>query len=107
MSPEEEYQLQIREYGYLADPAQASAIAGLDALYHRLTGRTKQPIGVFKTLGINLGLLSPSLIPGCYLWGGVGRGKTWLMDLFFENLPMTEKYRIHFHQFILMVTDEL
>ena len=44
---------------------------------------------------------------GLYLWGGVGRGKTWLMDMFFESLPFPEKRRRHFHRFIHDVHTEL
>jgi len=44
---------------------------------------------------------------GLYLWGGVGRGKTWLMDMFFESLPFPEKRRRHFHRFMHDVHTEL
>jgi cell division protein ZapE len=40
---------------------------------------------------------------GLYMWGGVGRGKTWMMDLFFDSLPFEEKQRIHFHRFMARV----
>jgi cell division protein ZapE len=40
------------------------------------------------------------LIPGLYFWGGVGRGKTFLMDLFFDSLPFEQKSRMHFHRFM-------
>ena len=41
------------------------------------------------------------------MWGGVGRGKTWLMDLFFHSLPFKDKQRSHFHRFMQFVHDEL
>lgn len=44
---------------------------------------------------------------GLYLWGGVGRGKTWLMDLFFHSLPFKDKQRSHFHRFMQSIHDEL
>ena len=49
----------------------------------------------------------PPAVPGLYLWGGVGRGKTFLMDWFFETLPITEKRRLHFHHFMLQVHDAM
>ena len=45
--------------------------------------------------------------PGLYLWGGVGRGKTFLMDWFFETLPIPDKRRLHFHHFMLQVHDAM
>ncbi len=42
-----------------------------------------------------------------YIWGGVGRGKTWLMDLFYQSLPGERKQRLHFHRFMLRVHEEL
>ena len=41
------------------------------------------------------------------MWGGVGRGKTWLMDMFYQSLPGTRKQRLHFHRFMLRVHEEL
>lgn len=46
-------------------------------------------------------------VRGLYVWGGVGRGKTHIVDLFFENLPMEEKLRLHFHRFMVLVHREL
>ena len=46
-------------------------------------------------------------VKGLYLWGGVGRGKTYLVDLFFRNLPLRSKKRIHFHRFMRQVHQQL
>lgn len=46
-------------------------------------------------------------VQGLYMWGGVGRGKTWLMDMFFHSLPGERKLRLHFHRFMLRVQEEL
>lgn len=107
MTLREQYQSLIRESAYQADPAQALAIERLDQLQCELMAKYQKPVGVLKRLAIKLGFNSKPAIKGIYLWGGVGRGKTWLMDLFFENLPITEKFRIHFHQFMQLVIDEL
>jgi len=46
-------------------------------------------------------------VKGLYMWGGVGRGKTWLLDLFFQALPSERKLRLHFHYFMLRMHQEL
>lgn len=46
-------------------------------------------------------------VRGLYMWGGVGRGKTWLMDLFYQSLPGERKQRLHFHRFMMRVHEEL
>lgn len=102
-----QYQFQIRESGYQTDPAQALAANKLDHLQRQLIDKYQTPAGILKQLTIKLGFNSKPDIKGIYLWGGVGRGKTWLMDLFFESLPVNEKFRIHFHQFMQLVGDEL
>ena len=50
---------------------------------------------------------TPPLVKGLYFWGGVGRGKTFLMDLFYEELPIKEKRRLHFHRFMREVHRKL
>lgn len=52
---------------------------------------------------------SNSKVPvrGLYMWGGVGRGKTWIMDLFFQSMPGNRKLRLHFHRFMMYVHQEL
>lgn len=107
MTPGEQHQLQIREHGYQADPPQALAIDQLDELHHKLIDKDQKRSSVITRLLIKLGLKHKPVTKGIYLWGSVGRGKTWLMDLFFENLPITDKFRIHFHQFMQVVIDEL
>ena len=77
------------------------AVAALDVLYHFLLKRP--PLPAWRRL---LGRSQPPL-KGLYLWGAVGRGKTWLMDCFFECLPFQEKQRLHFHRFMQMVHAQL
>src|SRR5690242_631788 len=73
-----------------SDPAQAKAVAALDRL-----------AGGFNNGGL-LRLLRRSDGPaGVYLWGGVGRGKSMLMDLAFDHIDVAPKRRVHFHEFML------
>lgn len=87
------------------DPAQLAAINRLDDLLTRLSsppGTTRVGAAlrprILRLLHRNLRRRDP--IRGLYLWGGVGRGKTWLMDLFFASLDTERKRRVHFHRFM-------
>jgi len=96
------YERECQRHGHVADPAQQHIVALLDELRERLLEpRTNSFI---KTL---LGSKPRELERGLYIWGGVGRGKTWLMDLFFQSLPFKDKQRSHFHRFMQSVHDEL
>ena len=75
----------------------------LDALYHALEGRARRASSPFRYFRRR----SEAAIPGLYLWGGVGRGKTLLMDEFFDALEGASKRRAHFHRFMQSVHDEL
>ncbi|KQZ56778.1 ATPase [Lysobacter sp. Root559] len=83
------------------DPAQHPALRELDRLHARLSEPLKR--GLFD------GLLGkkPETPKGLYLWGGVGRGKTFLIDLFFDGLPIRGKRRTHFHRFMREVHAQL
>jgi cell division protein ZapE len=102
------YQRESARLGYRPDPAQQQVVALFDALRERLIAAKPQRSLGKKLLG---GLLSGGklhqLQRGLYVWGGVGRGKTWLMDLFFHSLPFRDKQRSHFHRFMQSVHDEL
>lgn len=95
------YQAELAQPGVTADAAQARAIKALHAVQTALT--KQQPPGFFRRL------FGARAMPvrGLYLWGGVGRGKTWLMDLFFETLTDPRKGRWHFHRFMNDVHAEL
>jgi cell division protein ZapE len=78
------------------DAAQHPALRELDRLHDAL----RTPVasnGLFSRL---FGNDAPDAPRGLYLWGGVGRGKTFLIDLFYDNLPIAEKRRTHFHRFM-------
>lgn len=85
--------------GFQRDPAQARAVEELEALFHALVNDKPSLLDRLRRKW-----LGPSRqkvpIPGLYFWGGVGRGKTHLMDLFHQALPFPEKSRLHFHRFM-------
>ena len=100
MTPLEQYQADLQREDFFPDAAQLQAVEALDDLYHRLLdvpakGRL---LGRFR---------KPQPQMGLYMWGGVGRGKTYLMDVFFEALPFEEKRRMHFHRFMQKVHREM
>ncbi|RMH93797.1 AFG1 family ATPase [Lysobacter pythonis] len=78
------------------DPAQRAAMAELDRLHAALSAPAEPP----GLLGRLLGRHAPPPPRGLYLWGGVGRGKTFMVDLFFDSLDFPEKRRAHFHRFM-------
>ena len=96
MKPSQRYQQLIEQPGFVADPAQQRSAALLDELQARLIAATG---GGWKRRLFG-GSRWPQ-IRGLYFWGGVGRGKTLLMDLFFQSLPAgVPGERIHFHSFM-------
>ena len=93
-SPAERYARDLKRPGFSADPAQARAVAALQKVYRTLIEKPPRK---------RLGKIRWTRVDGLYLWGSVGRGKTWLMDAFHESLPFTRKRRTHFHRFMLEV----
>ena len=86
------------------DPAQAQAVALLQKVHDGLVA-TQEPSG---GLGRFFGRKEKvQAVPGLYLWGGVGRGKSMLMDMFFDTVPGTAKRRVHFHAFMADIHDRL
>ncbi len=106
ISPKMEYSRRIARQGLYKDNSQANAIELLDALHYQLTQNVHQKKQFFHLVKTRLGLKQPAP-KGLYLWGGVGRGKTWLMDLFYDTLPFDNKLRFHFHRFMQTVHDQL
>ena len=102
MTPLEKYQADLARPEFVRDPAQEEAVRALDHLYHRLL--EDQPA---KGLLARLRKSKRQPYKGLYMWGGVGRGKTYLMDVFFECLPFEEKRRMHFHRFMQKVHRQL
>ena len=101
-SPKDWYSTACAEQGIIPDEAQAAAIGQLNDLWLQLIEFKSRRNGF-----LGRSLLSPEVPKGLYLWGGVGRGKTFLMDGFFHCLPYRRKRRIHFHQFMAEVHHEM
>lgn len=110
-TPLERYQADLKKDGFNYDPAQEMAVKLLQDLYGRLVGAWQQeqePKGFVSRLkGVFASESQRELQRGLYFWGGVGRGKTYLMDNFFESLPFPDKMRAHFHRFMRRVHQEL
>ena len=85
------------------DPAQQPALQELDRIHAALLAHAPKPGALARLFGAQ----APPAPLGLYLWGGVGRGKTFLIDLFFDGLPLREKRRTHFHRFMREVHQRL
>jgi cell division protein ZapE len=102
------YAKQLTERGFRADPVQAAVVDRLDDLRQRLIVAREADASIMRRWFSALGSKSASEpVRGIYLWGGVGRGKTWMMDLFYQSLPFPERRRRHFHRFMHDVHAEL
>ncbi len=96
------YAATLAERGYHADPAQLAAV---DAL-----ARCENEWAAYKARrgnAVTKLLVRPPIPRGVYMYGGVGRGKSFLMDCFFQSVPLTRKTRLHFHEFMREVHREL
>lgn len=109
MTPLQRYQNDIQQHGFRADPAQQQAVEYLERLYHDLLLSQSSENGSFISKFSRLLGRKQINMPtrGVYFWGGVGRGKTYLMDVFFDALPIEQKMRTHFHRFMRRVHQEL
>jgi cell division protein ZapE len=96
------YQAELEKRGYVSDPAQLRAVAVLDQCAKEWAQYKQQRSGLLGKLGKR-----PPLPKGVYLYGGVGRGKSFLMDCFFQCVPIRRKARLHFHEFMREVHREL
>ncbi|MEO7497039.1 MAG: cell division protein ZapE [Massilia sp.] len=102
MNVQEFYQHALDERGFSADDAQRRAVERLQRAYEEWVYFKGQRSSSFKRL-IN----RPQVPRGVYLWGGVGRGKSFLMDSFYSVVPLVRKTRLHFHEFMRAVHREL
>jgi cell division protein ZapE len=97
-----QYNAELAERGYQSDPAQLRAVQALDRCAREWAEFKEQRSNVFKKL-IN----RPEIPRGVYMYGGVGRGKSFLMDCFYNAVPIVRKTRLHFHEFMREVHREL
>ena len=99
MKPSEKYDLILEQSEYVFDAAQKQSIALLDKLHDSLVQHETRSLQNWwqKLLPAKKPL---NRVRGLYIWGGVGRGKTFLMDIFYQCLPIEKKKRAHFHQFM-------
>ncbi|MCB5363917.1 AFG1 family ATPase [Pusillimonas sp. CC-YST705] len=98
-----EYYLQsLSEKGYQADKAQMAAIDRLQRFYDDWVTYKQARSSPLRKL-----FRRPAIPRGVYMWGGVGRGKSFLMDAFYQTVPLKRKARLHFHEFMQGVHREL
>ena len=104
MSPIQRYERDLQAEQILPDTAQRQAVEALEQLYYRVVERQEQAWS-WRARLFGTRRLPPTT--GLYLWGGVGRGKTYLMDAFFDALPIEKKARLHFNRFMQRVHEDL
>lgn len=115
LTPTMLYQQALDARDYQPDAVQRQTVEALTVIQQALIERERStPVAESRGLRGRLQSLlgKPAAKPqepvqGLYMWGGVGRGKTWLMDLFFHSIPSERKLRLHFHRFMLRVQEEL
>jgi len=96
------YEESLTRRGFVADPAQRRAVERLQQLYEEWSAYKARRNTALKRL-----LVKPPLPKGVYLWGPVGRGKSFLMDAFYLCVPLVRKRRVHFHHFMREIHREL
>lgn len=104
------YEAALKQGDYQPDDVQRKTVLHLQQIYHALLKETPPEKNsltqrLFRRIRTKKQIVAPER--GLYMWGGVGRGKTWLMDMFYQSLPTERKLRLHFHRFILRVQEEL
>ena len=116
MTLSERYQQALQQHNMVEDAAQRRVVTQLQQIIDELAEpNTARRLRRSAPALVDLCRLSKFLfsqcfsppVKGMYLWGGVGRGKTWLMHLFYETLPFEQKQRLHFHAFMQSVHEQL
>ncbi len=102
MNVTEYYEHELKTRGYQSDAAQRAAVERLQRCYGEWVAYKARRSNAFKKL-----VVRPDLPRGVYMWGSVGRGKSFLMDSFYAVVPVQRKTRLHFHEFMREVHREL
>lgn len=105
-TPLKKYQQDLTRDDFQFDAAQQDAVHHLQRLYDDFVSKSSVKPNLWQKL-TGKGVTAVAPLKGLYFWGGVGRGKTYLVDTFYECLPTERKLRIHFHRFMHKVHDEL
>jgi len=104
-TPLSRYKQDLESPEFEADAAQQLAVENLQRLYDELLSQPDVKKSFLEKLGIGTSKIKVP-IQGLYFWGGVGRGKTYLVDTFYDCLPFENKLRMHFHRFMRRVHSE-
>lgn len=107
MNPEQRYRAALEKEELLPDAAQAALVARIQSLFEALNQTSNRPRGVFEGLRGMIRRDHRPPVKGLYVWGNVGRGKSLLVNIFYDALSFEEKLRIHFHAFMQYVHGEL
>ena len=102
MNVRQAYEAELAAKGFTSDPAQLRAVEALERCAQEWSHYKSRRSNALKKL-IN----RPEIPKGVYMYGGVGRGKSFLMDCFFNAVPLKRKVRLHFHEFMREVHREL
>ena len=102
MTPKQRYQQDLTQTTFKRDVAQGHAVEALQVLFDRLLLSQKESRSFFNRL-----FSGTDTVPGIYLVGSVGRGKTYLMDVFYECLQQIDKQRVHYHRFMTDIHEQL
>jgi cell division protein ZapE len=96
------YRQHLGKRGFIADPSQNRAVERLQQLYEEWSAYKARRSNALARL-----IVKPPLPKGVYLWGAVGRGKSFLMDSFYLCVPLVRKRRVHFHHFMREIHREM
>lgn len=102
MNVQQKYESVLAARGYKADPAQLRAVERLQRMYDEFV-----EFRAIRRNRLRRIIAQPTVPRGVWLYGGVGTGKSFLMDCFFETIPIVRKTRMHFHEFMRAVHREL